>query len=80
MDANDGRADARGEAWLEIEGGSGEPKTVKCPRREQGVPLHDCLSCARYVTLALGPTGRHVYIDCRWDDGDAASPSSTVED
>jgi len=52
--------------WLEVEG-DGADKSVYCPRRDRDMPLHECLGCKRYSSLALDPTGKHVYIDCDWE-------------
>lgn len=51
-------------AWLEVEGGGGEPQYVYCPRRNASMPLQLCLACPRFSTLALHPAGTHVYIVC----------------
>lgn len=59
--------------WLEVEGAGGD-RTVHCPRCDRDRPLHDCLECRRYQTLALDPSGKHVYVDCDWG-GDAAPPA-----
>ena len=55
------------ERWLEVTGGEGQDKTVHCPRRDRDMPLHSCLGCKRYSSLAIDPAGEHVYIDCQWD-------------
>jgi hypothetical protein len=59
-------ADQGVQRWLEVEDAPGGKKTVHCPRQAQDMPLHECLGCARYKTLALDPSGQHVYIDCDW--------------
>ena len=53
--------------WLEVTGEEGKPKAIHCPRRGRDMPLHECLGCARYDSLAIDPAGKHVYIDCAWD-------------
>lgn len=52
--------------WLEVVGDTGEPRLVHCPRRDQDMPLQHCLGCQRYSSLALDPSGKHVYLDCDW--------------
>jgi hypothetical protein len=57
------------EGLLEVEGDGGDgvtTKTVYCPRKARHLPLHDCLDCPRYKTLAIDPSGKHVYLDCDW--------------
>jgi hypothetical protein len=53
--------------WLEVTGSEGQDKTIYCPRRAHDMSLHQCLSCPRYGSLAIDPTGKHVYIDCDWE-------------
>jgi hypothetical protein len=60
------------EGWLEIEGGEGEAKIVRCPRHDRDMPLAGCLACKRFASLAIDPAGKHVYIDC--DSGGGAPP------
>jgi hypothetical protein len=48
---------------LEVEGGAGTPRSVVCPVCGR-VPLGDCFRCAAYETLAIDPSGRHVFIEC----------------
>jgi hypothetical protein len=52
--------------WLEVTG-RGEDRTVHCPRQDCDTPLHTCLGCPRYESLAMDPAGKHVYIDCHWE-------------
>lgn len=56
--------------YLEIVGEGVEPHTIHCPRRERDMPLHECLGCKRYHSLALDPSGKHVYLDCDWVGAD----------
>lgn len=57
------------DGMLEIEGQPGK-HTVHCPRKERDLPLHECLSCKRYHTLALDPSGEKMYLDCDWVGAD----------
>lgn len=63
----DNHAEHTPHRWLEVTGTQEEGKTVHCPRRGQDMPLHECLGCKRYTSLALDPTGKHVLLDCTWD-------------
>jgi hypothetical protein len=58
--------------WLLVEG-EGQGKTVHCPRLDRGMPLHECFGCKRYASLAIDPAGKHVYLDCAWDDPDSGA-------
>jgi hypothetical protein len=67
---------------LEIEGVRDEPHTVHCPRKDRDMPLRACLGCKRYHSLAIDPSGMHVYLDCDWVGADAvragnAAPESS---
>jgi hypothetical protein len=52
------------EGWLEVEGETGKPHTVYCPRQEKDTPLIQCLMCKRYRSLAIDPSGQTIYLDC----------------
>jgi hypothetical protein len=69
--------------WLEIVGEAEEPHLVHCPRKERDMPLKECLGCKRYHSLAIDPTGKHVYLDCDWvgaDDVLAPPPEEPREE
>ncbi|XXX79891.1 hypothetical protein WMF30_14060 [Sorangium sp. So ce134] len=56
-------------AWLEIEGGGVEPRTVRCPRREEASDVRACVACEHYATLAIHPSGKKIYVVCEpFDD------------
>lgn len=61
--------------WLEVQG-EGEALAVHCPRRDRDMPLHECFGCKRYLSLALDPPGKHVYLDCAWDGPGDPAPAS----
>jgi len=51
--------------WLEVEGPQGtEHKHVHCPVQSCQVPIHECMGCKRFETMALDPSGKHVYVVC----------------
>lgn len=63
------------EGWLEVEGEPGPSHTVHCPRTEKDMPLRHCLGCGRYHSLAIDPTGKHIYLDCDYC-ADEARPTA----
>ncbi|MGK4006477.1 hypothetical protein WMF31_27910 [Sorangium sp. So ce1036] len=50
--------------WLEIEGEGDEPRCVSCPRRAEAVDVRVCCACKRFTSLAIDPSGKHIYVVC----------------
>ncbi|WP_437679722.1 hypothetical protein [Sorangium sp. So ce131] len=51
-------------AWLEIEGSGLSPRQVHCPRRGETKEVRECCGCTRFATLAIHPSGKHIYVVC----------------